>query len=39
LVINPYLKFNDSHMIDILQQKGLAVETEYQRWESLMSLE
>ena len=39
LKINPYLKFNDRKITTILQQKGLPVDTEYKRWESLMSLE
>lgn len=37
--INPYLKFNDPVIVAILQRKGLPVETEMERWESLMSLE
>lgn len=37
--VNPYLRFNAPAMIGILKERGLAVETEYQRWESLMSLE
>ncbi len=36
--INPYLRFNDAKMIGILKNEGLATETEWQRWESLMSL-
>ncbi|HOO41059.1 MAG TPA: MBL fold metallo-hydrolase [Syntrophales bacterium] len=36
--INPYLRFNDAKMVDILQNEGLATGTEWQRWESLMSL-
>lgn len=37
--INPYLRFNEPHIISLLQKRGLPVETEYQRWESLMSIE
>ena len=37
--INPYLKFNDHQIIAFLDQKGLPVETELERWESLMSIE
>ncbi len=39
LKVNPYLRFNDPAMIDVLKKRGLAVDTEYQRWEALMSLE
>jgi len=39
LQVNPYLKFNDSRIISVLEKKGLPVDTEYRRWESLMSLE
>lgn len=37
--INPYLRFNERSIISFLEKKGLPVETEYQRWESLMSIE
>jgi hydroxyacylglutathione hydrolase len=36
--INPFLRFNDEKMIAILREKGLPVDTEFERWESLMSL-
>jgi len=36
--INPYLRFNDAKIIDVLKKEGLSTETEWQRWESLMSL-
>jgi len=39
LQVNPYLKFNDSRIIAVLEKKGLPVDTEYRRWQSLMSLE
>lgn len=39
LKVNPYLRFNDPAMIAILKDRGLSVETEYDRWESVMSLE
>ena len=39
LKVNPYLRFNDAAMIEVLRDRGLAVGTEYQRWEALMSLE
>ncbi|MFH1976165.1 MAG: MBL fold metallo-hydrolase [Pseudomonadota bacterium] len=38
LKVNPYLRFNDSKMISVLKAKGLLVSTEFERWESLMSL-
>jgi len=37
--VNPYLRFNDPRVISILKDRSLAVVTEYDRWESLMSLE
>jgi hydroxyacylglutathione hydrolase len=36
--INPFLRFNDKKIISILQKRDLPVGTEYERWESLMSL-
>ncbi|MFC1885918.1 MBL fold metallo-hydrolase [Thermodesulfobacteriota bacterium] len=39
LKINPYLRFNQQPIISFLEKRGLPVETEYQRWESLMSIE
>ena len=38
LKVNPYLRFNDSSFIEILKKKNLPVSTEFQRWESVMSL-
>ncbi len=37
--VNPYLRFNDLEMINLLKSKELPVETEYQRWEGIMSIE
>jgi hydroxyacylglutathione hydrolase len=37
--INPYLRLNDGRMIEILKAKGYAAETEWERWQALMSLE
>jgi len=37
--VNPYLKFNDPEIVAFLERRGLPVETELQRWESLMSIE
>ena len=36
--INPYLRFNDERIIAILRKRGLPTGTEYERWESLMSI-
>jgi hydroxyacylglutathione hydrolase len=38
LKVNPYLRFNDSRFIEVLKKKNLPVSTEFQRWESVMSL-
>lgn len=38
LKVNPYLRFNNSRFIEILKKKNLPVATEFQRWESVMSL-
>lgn len=38
LRVNPYLRFNTPGIIAFLKSKGLRVETEYERWESLMSV-
>ena len=38
LKVNPYLRFNDSQFIEVLKQKNLPVSTEFERWESVMSL-
>lgn len=37
--MNPYLRFNDEKIIAILKKKGLPTDTEWQRWQSLMSIE
>ncbi|VEN73843.1 conserved hypothetical protein [Candidatus Desulfarcum epimagneticum] len=36
--VNPYLRFNDPGMIDVLKKRGLAHSNEYERWESIMTL-
>ncbi len=36
--INPFLRFNDKKIISALEKRGLPARTEYERWESLMSL-
>ena len=38
LTVNPYLRFNDDRMIAFLKQRGLPISTEYERWESLMTV-
>lgn len=38
LKVNPYLRFNDSRFIEVLKKRNLPVATEFQRWESVMSL-
>jgi hydroxyacylglutathione hydrolase len=38
LRVNPYLRFNTPEIVTFLKSKGLRVETEYERWESLMSV-
>ncbi len=38
LKINPSLRFNDEKMISILKSRGLAVDTEYERWASIMAV-
>lgn len=35
---NPFLRFNDEKMISLMKQRGLAVESEYDRWKSIMDL-
>lgn len=37
--VNPYLRFNADSVVAALQRRGLAVDSEYARWQSLMSLE
>ncbi|MBC2710339.1 MAG: hydroxyacylglutathione hydrolase [Desulfosarcina sp.] len=39
LAVNPYLRFNDPEIISLLESKGLPTDTEYQRWEGIMSIE
>jgi len=36
--VNPYLRFNDERIIATLKKRGLPTDTEYERWESLMSI-
>ena len=37
--INPYLRFNEESIINVLRKKHLPCATEWERWESLMSIE
>jgi hydroxyacylglutathione hydrolase len=36
--VNPYVRFNDAAIIALLKARGLPVGSEYERWESIMSL-
>ena len=36
--VDPFLRFNDEKIINILKKRGLAVDTERARWRSLLSL-
>ncbi|WP_028325570.1 hydroxyacylglutathione hydrolase family protein [Desulfatirhabdium butyrativorans] len=38
LQVNPYLRFNAPEMIAVLKQKGLPVDTEFERWTAVMNL-
>jgi hydroxyacylglutathione hydrolase len=37
--INPYFRFNEASIIALLQARGLPCKTEWDRWQSLMSIE
>ena len=37
--INPYLRFNETPIINLLKKRELPHETEGQRWDSLMSID
>ena len=37
--INPYLRFNEPGIVDLLAKRGLPRETEWERWRSLMGIE
>jgi len=39
LKVNPYLRFNDPGIIGILKKRGLPVDSEWERWQSLMAIE
>jgi hydroxyacylglutathione hydrolase len=38
LRVNPYVRFNTDAIRALLERKGLPVATEYERWESIMSV-
>ncbi|MDX9788398.1 MAG: hydroxyacylglutathione hydrolase C-terminal domain-containing protein [Desulfobacterales bacterium] len=38
LNVNPYLRYNSPAIVRLLESRGLQVATEYERWESLMSI-
>ena len=37
--VNPYLRFNEKSIIGLLKKNGLPYYTEWERWQSLMSIE
>lgn len=37
--INPYLRFNEAPIIELIKRKGLPHATEWERWQSLMAIE
>ena len=39
MAVNPYLRFNDPEIIQLIESRGLPTESEYQRWEGIMSIE
>jgi hydroxyacylglutathione hydrolase len=39
LEMNPYFRFNEPGIISILKKNGLPTNTEWQRWQSLMSID
>ena len=38
LRINAFIRFNDEKIVTMLRDRGLTVDTEYDRWESIMSI-
>jgi hydroxyacylglutathione hydrolase len=38
MLVNPYVRFNDPAVIEILKEKSLPIATEFERWESIMTL-
>jgi hydroxyacylglutathione hydrolase len=39
LRVNPYLRFNERSIISLLKRNGLPTKTEWQRWQSLMTID
>ena len=39
LLINPYLRFNEKSIVDVLDRRRLPVATAYEKWHSLMEIE
>jgi hydroxyacylglutathione hydrolase len=39
LMVNPYLRFNERGIINLLKKHGLPRKTEWQRWQSLMTID
>jgi hydroxyacylglutathione hydrolase len=37
--VNPYFRFNDPKIVSVLNKRNLPTDTEWQRWQSLMTLE
>ena len=39
LKVNPYMRFNDPGIIELLKKRGLPVDSEWERWQSIMAIE
>ncbi len=39
LQVNPYLRFNEKAIVDVLRRRHLPMATDYEKWHSLMSIE
>jgi len=39
LAVNPYLRFNETPIVELLEKLGLPAATEWERWHSLMSID
>jgi hydroxyacylglutathione hydrolase len=37
--VNPYFRFNEDGIVAVLKKRGLPVQTEWERWQSLMRIE
>lgn len=37
--VNPYLRFNEASLVELMKKNGYPVETERQRWKAIMSIE